>query len=111
MDSSTLLAVSIGLIGIIISIVIWLASTRAAKISEREATPSAYLRKIDEEAYERARKIYEAAITQLESKIERLNKQVHDFQNEVSMLNSEVIRLRRKFLISEDPDESAPAET
>jgi len=109
MDPNILLAIVLAFIGIGISIVIWLASTHAAKIQEQNATPSAYLKSVDAEAYERAKRIYEAAIDQLQDEVDRLNQQLRDFQAEILRLNSEVLRLRRKMI--DNGDDSGPQPT
>lgn len=96
MDAGTLIAIILAVLGVAITIVIWIASTRAVKLQEAGGSPSAYLRSVDEEAYERARKIYEGAIDQLEREVVRLNGQVREFQVEMVQLNTEVIRLRSK---------------
>lgn len=107
-DPGTALAVGLGIMSIVIAIVIWLASTRAAKIAEAEETPSAVLRKVDEEAYERARKIYEAAIDQLEDELSRVNTMARDLQAEVYRLNKELIRVRARLRPDDQDDPSGP---
>ena len=96
MDPGVVISIILAVLGVAITIVIWIASTRAVRIQQAQAGPSALLRSVDEDAYERARKIYEGAIDQLESEVVRLNDQVRGLQDEVLRLNSEVIRLRGK---------------
>lgn len=96
MDPGVLISLIVAVLGVAITIVIWIASTRAVRVQQAETNPAAYLRSVDEDAYERARKIYEGAIDQLESEVVRLNSQVRDLQNEVIRLNSDVVRLRNK---------------
>lgn len=105
-DPGVALGSGLGVMSIVIAIVIWLASTRAAKIAESEQNPSAYLRRVDEEAFERARKIYEAAIDQLEDELRRISGQARDLQLEVQRLNAELVRVRRKVHPDDDTDEN-----
>lgn len=107
-DPGVALGSGLGIMSIVIAIVIWLASTRAAHIAETEQNPSAYLRKVDEEAYDRARKIYEAAIDQLEDELTRVSNQARDLQLEVQKLNMELIRVRRKLRPKDDTDPDMP---
>lgn len=107
-DPGVALGSGLGVMSIVIAVVIWLASTRAARIAETEATPSSYLRKVDEEAYERARRIYEAAIDQLEDELRRVSSQARDLQLEVQRLNYELIRVRRKLVRGDDTDPDIP---
>jgi len=107
-DPGTALGVGLGIMSIIIAIVIWLASTRAARVAEAEQTPSAYLRKVDEDAYERARKIYEAAIDQLEDELARVNTMARDLQAEVYRLNTELLRVRSRLRPEDVSDPSGP---
>ena len=107
-DPGIALGSGLGVMSIVIAIVIWLASTRAAHIAETETSPSAYLRQVDEEAYERARKIYEAAIDQLEDELRRVSNQARDLQLEVQRLNYELIRVRRKLKPGDDTEPNIP---
>lgn len=109
MDPGTLIALIVGVVGVAITIIIWIASTRAVRFQEAQASPAAYLRSVDEDAYERARKIYEGAIDQLESEVIRLNSQIRDFQEEIRHLNSEIIGLRGR--TRKDFDDSGPQPT
>lgn len=110
-DPGVALGSGLGVMSIVIAIVIWLASTRAARIAEVETNPSAYLKKVDEEAYERARKIYEAAIDQLEDELRRVSSQARDLQLEVQRLNLELIRVRRKVRPDDDTNPRIPPVT
>lgn len=105
LDPGVVLGSGLAIMSIIISIVIWYVSTRAVKRGDEEETPAAYIRKVDEEAYDRARKIYEAAIDQLEDELSRVNNMARELQLEVYRLNSELVRIRRKG----DPDDDTPA--
>ena len=98
LDPGTVLGVGLAVLGTVISIVIWLASTKAARITAEESSPSAYLQKVDQEAYERARRIYEAAIDQLENELNRVNNMARDLQEQVVKLNIELLNLRAKNL-------------
>src|SRR5215467_16252685 len=93
LDPGTVLGVGLAVMSIAVSIAIWLGSTRAAKIKEQEENPSALIRRIDEEAYERARKIYESAIDKLEDELSRVNTMARDLQAEVYRLNRELSRV------------------
>jgi HAMP domain-containing protein len=88
MDAGVLVSLIVAIIGVAITVVIWLASTRAVR------PQSNILRSVDEDAYERARKIYEGAIDQLETEVVRLNTQVRELQSETIKLNGELARLR-----------------
>lgn len=102
LDPGVVLGAGLAIMSIIISIVIWYVSTRAVKRGEAEETPAAYIRQVDEEAYERARKIYEAAIDQLEDELSRVNNMARELQLEVFRLNSELVRIRRKTDTADD---------
>jgi len=96
LDPGTVLGIGLAIFGTVISIVIWIASTRANNITKSEATPSAYLRRVDDEAFDRARRIYEAAIDQLEEELRRVNTLAQDLQLEVFKLNTELVRIRQR---------------
>jgi uncharacterized protein YlxW (UPF0749 family) len=110
-DPGVALGSGLGVMSIVIAIVIWLASTHAAHVAEADSNPNAYLRKVDAEAYERARQIYEAAIDQLEDELHRLAEQARDLQLEVQRLNSELVRVRRKGHRHDDTDSDITAIT
>jgi len=96
LDPGTVLGIGLAIIGTVISIVIWIASTRASNITKSEATPSAYLRRIDDEAFDRAKRIYEAAIDQLEEELRRVNTMAQELQLEVFKLSTELVRIRQQ---------------
>jgi hypothetical protein len=95
LDPGTVLGIGLAIFGTVISIVIWIASTRATNITKSEATPSAYLRRVDDEAFDRARRIYEAAIDQLEEELRRVNGMAQELQLEVFKLSTELARIRQ----------------
>jgi len=107
MGEGVLISILLAAVSIGITIAIWVASTHAAKVTAENESPPAILRKVDADAYERARRIYEGAIEQLESEVNRLQQQLseqntraerqaREFEVKVAALNAEVGRLLAK---------------
>lgn len=107
MDEATLITIALAAISLMVSFIIWIASTHAARIAKETESPDAILRKVDADAYERARQIYESAIQQLENEVLRLQQQLTEatrqvamqarqFQAEISHLQGEIIRLHQR---------------
>src|SRR5207247_4087566 len=99
MDQATFITIILGGSSLVISIIIWVASTQAAKVSAESSSPAAVLLKVDADAYDRAKSIYESAISQLESEVRRLQTQLSEqairidtqnrsFQLEATRLNA-----------------------
>src|SRR5436190_21437013 len=97
MDEATFVTIVLAGSSLAVSIIIWVASTHAARESGNQESPRAILAKVDSEAYERARSIYEGAIDQLESEVQRLQSQLTDqstrFSHELSNFQAELMRL------------------
>jgi hypothetical protein len=106
MDAGTIIAIILGVVGIAITVVIWIASTRAVKSSQAAEGPSSLFRAIEESAVERAQKTYEGVIDRQERELAGLNKQVMDLYTEVIRLNRDNSRLRTKG--PGDNDDSGP---
>lgn len=109
MDRGIYISIVLAFIGILVSVVIWRVSTKAGEYQRDTASPGTILKKVDADAYERARQIYEGAISQLENEVDRLQQQLaaqqRDYERihrensaEILRLNSEVIKLHRKLI-------------
>jgi hypothetical protein len=106
MDAGTIIAIILGVVGIAITIVIWMASTKAVKIQQAQESPGSLFRSIEESAVERAQKTYEGIIDRQEKEILGLNDQVTGLYAEVLKLNRDNIRLRNRR--PGDSDDSGP---
>ena len=105
MDEATLLTIVLSAVSITVTILIWVASTHAARIAEDNRSPDALLRKTEADAYERARSVYEGAIDQLEREVQRLQQQLTEatqkaaadaraFEAKMTRLSLEIARLQ-----------------
>jgi hypothetical protein len=101
MDAGTLIALIVGVIGIAITIVIWVASTRAVNTQRSQESP-AYFRTVDEAAIERASRVYERTIDDLETEITTRRHHEADQNQEIIRLNKELSRARRRAGIEDE---------
>jgi hypothetical protein len=111
MDPGTLVALIIGVIGIAITVVIWMASTRAVSTQVTQQDPGSYFRSVDNDAWGRAKTIYEGTIDQLEREVQRQGSQLTDQNDEIIRLNRENIRLRRRSQANGDDSGPMPKVT
>lgn len=95
LSPDVLLATFLAVLGMAVSVVIWAASTHAARVQAREARMMGE-GIIDSAAVEQIRRVYESAIGQLESEVERLKKQALQFEQRAISLEAEVRRLRAR---------------
>lgn len=119
MDEATFITIILAAVSLTVSFIIWVASTHAARLAKESESPQAVLRKVDADAYDRAKGIYESAIQQLENEVLRLQEQLteatrqvalqaREFSAQISKLQGEVFRLHRKSLGMLDPTDSPP---
>jgi hypothetical protein len=85
------------------SVAAWLAYKQATKVAA--AAGAAEVRKVEAGAYERARKLYEAGIEQLEEQVRRMREQLateqdvsNRLRNQVNELEATVGRLRAQLI-------------
>jgi predicted RNase H-like nuclease (RuvC/YqgF family) len=95
MDAGTLIALIVGVIGIAITVVIWIASTRAVNTQKAQEAPG-YFRTVDEAAIERASRVYERTIDELEEEIQTRRGHEREQNEEIMRLNRELSRANRK---------------
>jgi hypothetical protein len=105
MDAGTLIALIVGVIGLAITIVIWVASTRAVNIQRSQEAPPGF-HTVDEAAIERASRVYERTIDDLEEEVTSRRRHEREQYQEIARLNMELSRARRKAGI--DDDDSGP---
>lgn len=96
MDEATAITIIIGAISLAVTIIIYIASTHAVRVQTENSNPNAVLSRVDAEAYDRAKRVYEAAIDQLEEETVRLQSQSRDLQAEVLRQSAELARLRAR---------------
>lgn len=96
MDAGVLISIILAVLGIAITVVIWIASTRAVRTTQAQETPGSYLRTVDEDAYRRAREIYEGAIDRAEKENGRLNEQLSFQNDQLTTQSAEIMRLNRE---------------
>jgi peptidoglycan hydrolase CwlO-like protein len=94
MDPVVIISIVLALITIAVSITVFFASTHAARIQAEETRRNAR-EAVDAAAYERAKKIYESAIAQLEAEVARMRAQVREFEAETTHLQLQISSLRR----------------
>jgi hypothetical protein len=103
MDAGTLIALIVGVIGIAITIVIWVASTRAVNTQRSQESQSpAYFRTVDEAAIERASRVYERTIDDLETEITTRRHHEAEQNQEIIKLNKELSKARRRAGIEDE---------
>lgn len=94
-DPNLLLTVFLGLLGIVVSVVIWAASTHAARVQARESR-LARENLIDVQTLNEVKRIYESAIQQLEGEVGRLRAEARKFEERAIHLESELAHLRER---------------
>lgn len=102
-DTNLLFSFILGLLGIIISVVIWAASTHAARVQAREARLSREAL-VDIETLNQIKKVYESAITQLEDEVSRLRVQARTFEERALTLDRELAALKKFIAENGHPD-------
>ena len=102
MDPGVLISLVIGGLGIIISIVIWAASTRAMRTTKAQESPGSYLRALDQDAIARARETYEGTIAAVERDNARKDQAIAAKDLEILRLNRELAKAYRRI------DDSGP---
>lgn len=102
MDAGVLISIIIAVIGIAITVAIYMGSTRAVKIQQTQEDPDSYFRSVGKEAWSAAQKMYEGTINQLEDAVTRQGVQINEQNEEIIRLNRENIKLRRKISSEDD---------
>jgi predicted RNase H-like nuclease (RuvC/YqgF family) len=92
-DTNLLFSFILGLLGIIVSVVIWAASTHAARVTAREARLSRESL-VDIETLNQIKAVYESAIQQLEAEVGRLRSEARQFEQRALALEAELHQLR-----------------
>jgi|SRR5215469_10697204 len=92
-DTNLLFSFILGILGILVSVVIWAASTHAARVQAREARLSREAL-IDVETLNQIKKVYESAIAQLEDEVRRLRAEARTFEEKALALETELQHLR-----------------
>jgi hypothetical protein len=96
MDAGTIIALIVGVLGVAITIVIWLAATRAVNVQKSQEDPDAYFRTVGQDAWASAKRIYDGTIEQLENEVQRQGRQIADQNDEIIRLNREIVRIRNR---------------
>ena len=104
-DTNLLFSFILGLMGIVISVVIWAASTHAARVQAREARLSREAL-IDVDTLNQIKRVYESAIQQLEEEVRRLRVEARTFEEKAINMERELSRLRDRL----GQEKSAPEE-
>lgn len=102
-----LLSFFLAVLGILVSVVIWAASTHAARIQARESRAVKSEGAIDLEALHSVIKVYETTIQQLEDEVRRLREEARSFQEKAIGLQAELQHFREKMQKDRAAAESA----
>lgn len=84
MDNTTIVEILLAVLSVIIGLTSYLGANRVSKQQADNAADD-----IDAQAYQRAREIYESAINELESHVNRLRVRMESLSDEVGLLRTQ----------------------